>query len=94
MLLNGTWRQHKTLTSNTAHTGHIRALNTELDSQVTHGDLDHGVCVHICCLFGITLSDGIYQIYGGRLNLLKKWIDSFWVFSKSVKCVFTFRKKD
>ena len=47
MLLNGTWRQHKTLTSNMAHTGHTRALNTEPDTQVTHGDLDHGVCVHL-----------------------------------------------
>ena len=34
MLLNGTWRQHKTLTSNKAHTGHIRALDTECVSQV------------------------------------------------------------
>ena len=47
MLLNGTWRQHKTLTSNTAHTGHTRALDTERESQVMHGDLDHGVRVHI-----------------------------------------------
>jgi hypothetical protein len=47
MLLNGTWRQHKTLTSNTAHTGNSRALDTERDSQITHGDLDHGVPVHI-----------------------------------------------
>ena len=41
MLLNGTWRQHKTLTSNMSHTGHTRALDTEHDSQVTHGELDH-----------------------------------------------------
>ena len=37
--------QHKTLTSNMAQTGHTRALDTERDSQVTHGDLDHGVRV-------------------------------------------------
>ena len=47
MLLNGSWRQHKTLISNTAHTGHTRALDTERECQVTHGDLDHGVRVHI-----------------------------------------------
>ena len=47
MLLNGTWRQHKTLTINTAQTGHTRALDTERDSKVTHGALYHGVCVHI-----------------------------------------------
>ena len=48
MLLNVTWRQHIKLTSNTAHTGHTRSLDTEHDSQFMHGDLDHGVCVHIC----------------------------------------------
>ena len=37
MLLNGTWRQHNTLTSNMAHTGHTRALDTEREGQVTHG---------------------------------------------------------
>ena len=47
MLLNGTWRQHKTLTSNTAYTAHTRALDTELDSQVTHGDMDYGVRVQL-----------------------------------------------
>ena len=31
----------------TAHTGHTRALDTERESQVTHGDLDHGVRVHV-----------------------------------------------
>ena len=41
------WRQHKTLTSNMAQTGHTRALDNEHDNQVTHGDLDHNVCVHI-----------------------------------------------
>ena len=29
-------------------TGHTRSLGTERDSQLTHGDLDHGACVHIC----------------------------------------------
>ena len=47
MLLNGTWRQHKTLTSNTAHTGHTRALDTKCDSQVIHGDLNHTVCFQV-----------------------------------------------
>ena len=38
MLLNGTWRQHKTLTSNTTSTGpgHNRAMETECDTQVMH----------------------------------------------------------
>ena len=66
------WRQHTTLTSSVAHSGHTRALNTELDSQVTHCDMDRGACVHICCLFGITLPDCICRIYCGRLNFLKK----------------------
>ena len=35
------------MTGHTAHTGHTRALDTERESQVTHGDLDHGVRVHI-----------------------------------------------
>ena len=43
-----------------AHTGHTRALNTELDSQVTHGDLDHGVCVHI--IIGIVQLFRVYLI--------------------------------
>ena len=46
-MLNGTWRQNRKLTSNTAHTGHTRALDNERDSQLTHGDLDHGVRVHM-----------------------------------------------
>ena len=33
------------MTGHTAHTGHTRALDTERESQVTHGDLDHGVRV-------------------------------------------------
>ena len=47
MLLNETWRQNKTLTSNTARTGHTRAQDTEHDRQVLQGDLDHGVGVFI-----------------------------------------------
>ena len=35
------------MTGHTAHTGHTRALDTEREIQVTHGDLDHGVRVHI-----------------------------------------------
>ena len=35
------------VTGHTAHTGHMRAMYTERESQVTHGDLDHGVRVHI-----------------------------------------------
>ena len=35
------------VTGHTAHTGHMRALDTERESQVTHGDLDHGVRVHM-----------------------------------------------
>jgi hypothetical protein len=35
------------VTGHTAHTGHTRALDTERESQVIHGDLDHGVRVHI-----------------------------------------------
>ena len=35
------------MTGHTANTGHTRALDTERESQVTHGDLDHGVRVHI-----------------------------------------------
>ena len=38
------------MTSNTAHTGHTRALDNERDSQLKHGDLDHGVRVHKCML--------------------------------------------
>ena len=47
MLLHGTWRQHKKLTSDTANTGHTRVLDTERESKVTHDDLDHGVHVHM-----------------------------------------------
>ena len=39
MLLNGTWRQHKTPISNTAHTGNTRALDTNA--------VDRGVRVHM-----------------------------------------------
>ena len=35
------------MTGHTAQTGHNRALDTERESQVTHGDLDHGVRVHL-----------------------------------------------
>jgi hypothetical protein len=35
------------VTGHTAHTGQTRSLDTERESQVTHGDLDHGVCVHL-----------------------------------------------
>ena len=34
------------MTGHTANTGHTRALDTERESQVSHGDLDHGVRVH------------------------------------------------
>ena len=47
MLVNGTWRHHRTLTSNTAHTGHTTALDTGHVSLGMHGDLDHNICVHI-----------------------------------------------
>ena len=36
------------MTGHTANTGNTRALDTERESQVTHGDLDHGVRVHVC----------------------------------------------
>ena len=35
------------MTGHTAHTGHMRALDTEHESHVTHSDLDHGVRVQI-----------------------------------------------
>ena len=38
------------MTGHTAHTGHTRALDTERESQVTHGDLDHGARVHLYIL--------------------------------------------
>jgi hypothetical protein len=40
MLLNGTMRLHKTRASNTSHTDHSGALDTERDRKVTHSDLD------------------------------------------------------
>jgi hypothetical protein len=45
VLLNGTLRQHKTLTIKTLHTQ--VSLDTERESQVIHSDLDHGVHVKI-----------------------------------------------
>ena len=47
MLVNGTWRQHKTLASNKAHTSHTTALDTGHVSLVMHGELDHNICVHM-----------------------------------------------
>ena len=35
------------VTDHMAHTGHMRALDTERESQVMHGDLDHGVRVQM-----------------------------------------------
>ena len=45
----------------TAHTGHTRAVDTERESQITHGDLDHGVHVHmyVKCIFDLFLRSGV-----------------------------------
>ena len=51
------------MTGHTANTGHTRALDTERESQVTHGDLDHGVRVHMSLQLSVTknLVEGKYD---------------------------------
>ena len=65
MLLNGTWRQHKTLTSNKAHTGHTRSLDTEHVGQVhVHmtsgvlGEIFEGDFADICAECCLAVVDG------------------------------------